>query len=190
MKAFIEAEPFVVRVAAGKPADILFKGDEAAPHEEALLKRLETLPLGSLLAVDFGNVLISSEAARRLLRRALRRILSGELEDRYLLLDHLGPSRYNIEVMLKGEGLTMVERTEEGGAVLLGPVEPAVRQTYEFLRERLVVTARDLQDGLGLPTISAATNRLTTLAKLALARRVGEEPVPGGGRQYVYAAVK
>jgi predicted transcriptional regulator len=41
-----------------------------------------------------------------------------------------------------------------------------------------------------LVNISTATNRLTNLAKAGVARRVEHRPVSGGGREYVYAAVK
>jgi hypothetical protein len=156
-----------------------------------LIRALESLPPGALLPVDFDGVMISSEAARELLRRVLRRITSDELDDRFIVLERLGPSRYNVGLMLKGEGLTAVERGSEGGPPrLLGRVEAAVQQTYEFLLGKDVATAREVQEHFDLSSISTATNRLTNLAKLALARRVAEEPVQGGGRQYLYAAVR
>lgn len=191
MKSFSELRPFPVRTAATGDFEVLFTGAEAADKEAALINALESAPPGALLLVSFEGVMISSEAARELLRRALRRIMSGEIEDRFIVLERLGPSRYNVGLMLDGEGLTAVERPEEGrGSQLLGRVEAAVRQTYEFLLGRDVATARDVQEHFDLSSISTATNRLTKLAKLALARRVNEEPVPGGGRQYLYAAVR
>lgn len=191
MKAFAQAEPFHVRTAGGEETHILFTGAEAAKKEDALIRAIEALPLGTLLPVDFEGVLISSEAARELLRRVLRRLTSGEIDDRFIVLERLGPSRYNVGLMLDGEGLTAVERPQDGGEPqLLGRVEAAVRQTYEFLLGRDVATARDVQEHFDLSSISTATNRLTKLAKLALARRVAEEPVPGGGRQFLYAAVR
>lgn len=191
MNAFEETKPFRVRSEPGDEPEVLFTAAEAAAQEDALLRTLETLPPGALLPVDFEGVLISSEAARALLRRALRRLTSGEIEDRYIVLERLGPSRYNVGLMLEGEGLTAVERPEEGGrSRLIGRVEAAVRQTYEFLVGRELATARDVQEHFGLSNISTATNRLTTLAKLALARRVAEQPVPGGGRQFMYAGVQ
>src|SRR5690606_11109130 len=135
------------------------------------------LPPGALLPVDFEGVLISSEAARALLRRELRRLTSGEIEDRYIVLERLGPSRYNVGLMLEGEGLTAVERPEEGGSSrLIGRVETAVRQIYEFLVGCELATARDVQEHFGLSNTLTTTNRLTTLAKLALARRVADQP--------------
>lgn len=191
MKAFTELSPFPVRAAETGDFEVLFTGAEAADKEAALIHVLESAPPGSLLPVSFEGVMISSEAARELLRRVLRRIMSGEIEDRFIVLERLGPSRYNVGLMLAGEGLTAVERPEEGcGSQLLGRAEAAVRQTYEFLLGCDVATARDVQEHFDLSSISTATNRLTKLAKLALARRVTEEPVPGGGRQYLYAAVR
>jgi hypothetical protein len=191
MKAFIEQAPFVVQSEIGSERNILFEAEEAAPLEERLLQRLEDLPTGGLLVIDFAGVKVASEAARQLLRRACRRITGGELPDRYLVLSHLGRSRYSIEVMLEAEDITVVERGDDDtSATLFGKLEPAMQETYEFVRSRSVATAKDVFEHFKLNTISAATNRLTNLAKLALARRVEEQSVAGGGRQYVYAAVQ
>lgn len=190
MKAFIEAEPF--RLADYWPAadGPMFTGDDSVKAEQALLRALDGLPQGSLLLVDPGKVRIASDAARQLLRRPLLRLATGELADRYLVLGELGPSDYNVQVMLRGEKLTVVERSEKGVPKLIGQVDPAMEQTYEFLRCRDSATASEVQLAFDLGTISAATNRLSNLARLALARRIGERTVPGGGREYVYAAVQ
>lgn len=145
---------------------------------------------GELRSIDFTGVRISSEAARQLLRRALLRISAGELADRYLVLGDLGESLYNVEVMLTGESLIAVERAEDGSSQLRGAVDPAIRATYHYLASRPVATANMVLNDLKLSTISAATNRLTNLSKLGLARRVDQRAVSGGGREYVYAAVK
>ena len=188
MKPFEEAKPFKVRgfVATGAP----FKDTDTADAERALLDRLDELPPASLLPIDFTKVRISSEAARRLLRRALLRVTTGELADRYLVLGDLGDSLYNVEVMLSGESLIAVERSDDAGPVLRGDVDPAIQATYEYLCSVPVATASSVQEHFALSNISTATNRLTTLAKLALARRVEQRPVAGGGREYVYAAVQ
>ncbi len=168
----------------------MFTGDDSADAEEALLQALNDLPRGSLLLVELGKVRIASDAARKLLRRPLLRLATGELTDRYLVLGDLGPSEYNVQVMLRGEKLTAVERSGTSGAKLVGQVDPAVDETYRFLKSQPSATASDVQNKFGLGTISAATNRLTNLARLALARRIDDRAVPGGGREYVYAAVQ
>lgn len=186
-RAFFDAPPFTVRshVSSRSP----FRAADTAQAEQSLLDTLEALPPGGLLEIDFTSVRISSEAARQLLKRALLRLRSGELADRFLVFGDLGDSQYNVDVMLVGEGLTAVERVEDEGPQLRGVVDPAMRDTYTFLSSVPMATASIVQEHFGLGNVSTATNRLTNLAKLALARRVEQRPVSGGGREYVYAAV-
>jgi len=186
---FNESPPFRVIDHVGDET-ALFTAAEAAPAEHALLDDLERLPSGGLLLVDFSEVRISSEAARQLLRRALLRITTGELKDRYLVLGDLGYSLYNIQIMLEGEELVAVERSEEDGPRLRGDVDPAMAATYRFLLLTGRATASLVQAHFSLTNISSATNRLTTLSKLALARRIEHRPVSGGGREFVYAPVR
>ena len=188
MKPFLESAPFRVSEHVTTPAP--FKDADTEHAERALLERLDQLPPASLLAVDFSGVRISSEAARRLLRRALLRLTGGELADRYIVLGDLGDSLYNVEVMLEGESLVAVERSDDDGPLLRGDVDQAIQDTYAFLRSVPVATASLVQDHFKLTNISTATNRLTNLSKLGLARRVEQRPVSGGGREYVYAAVQ
>lgn len=188
MKPFNEAEPF--RLKDHLVTSAPFKDADTEAAERALLEALDELPVGSLLTVDFTGVRISSEAARRLLRRALLRITGGELADRYLVLGDLGDSLYNVEVMLEGESLVVVERSDDEGAILRGDVDQAIRDTYAFVRSVPEATASLVQAHFKLSNISTATNRLTNLSKLAIARRVEQRPVAGGGREFVYAAVQ
>jgi|ERR1051325_9009273 hypothetical protein len=169
----------------------IFEASEAVPAEQAVLAALEALDPGGLLVLDFEGVRISSEAARQLLRRAMHRLRGGEITDRYLVLSRLlGGSRYNMEVMLQGEGLVGVERTSEPpGARLLGEIEPALEQTFVVLAARPTASASQIREKLGLNSTQAATNRLAALAKAALARRVTERSLEGGGREFIYAAV-
>ena len=131
MKPFYETEAFRVRAHLKTRAP--FKDADAVEAERALLERLDALPPASLLPVDFSGVRISSEAARRLLRRALLRLTAGELTDRYLVLGDLGDSLYNVEVMLSGESLVAVERSNDEGPVLRGDIDRAIQDTYVFL---------------------------------------------------------
>ncbi len=188
MNAFVTAEPFIVRKLLSSQLQSLFTHDEALPLEQQLLARLDTLAPGSLLPIDFEGVRIASEAARQLLRRAVTRLTSGELEDRYVILTRLGTSRYNVRVMLLGEGLVVAHRMPDGPE-LLGQIEDSARATFNWIAQREVVSARDVLHALDLQTISAATNRLAALARLALVRRVGQRTVPGGGREYLFASI-
>jgi hypothetical protein len=188
MKPYTEAFPFRVRDHVADKVPFVKTDAEAA--ERALLQRLDGFADPTLLPIDFTGVRVSSEAARQLLRRPLLRVTGGELTDRYLVLGDLGDSQYNVEVMLAAESLTAIERTFDDGPVLRGRVDPAVRATYELLLAVPTATANLVLEELNLTNISTATNRLSNLAKLGLARRVERRPVPGGGREFVYAAVR
>lgn len=189
MNSFVPVEPFVVRALLPTNLPSLFTHDEALALEQQLHARLDALPPGALLPIDFEGVRIASEAARQLLRRAIVRLTNGELEDRYVILTRLGTSRYNVKVMLVGEGIVLPHRNVESPE-LLGQVEQSARETFDFMAHERVVSARDVLKHFGLQNISAATNRLTALARLALARRVDQRPIPGGGREYLFAAVQ
>ncbi len=186
---FIEMPPLhlVDLVDRGKS---LFTAAEARDAEAYLLDALEAVPEGGLLPVHLEGVRLSSEAARQLLRRALLRIRAGELTDRYLVLGDLGESLYNVEIMLSGEELVVVERADEEGVQLRGDVDPAMLATHRFLCTTSGATASAVQQHFGLNNISTATNRLTSLTKRGLARRVQHRAVAGGGREFVYAAVR
>lgn len=189
MNAFTLAQPFVIRALLPQGVSSLFTHDETAALEAQLLARLEALPIASLLAIDFEGVRIASEAARQFLRRAVVRLTSGELDDRYLVLTRLGTSRYNVKVMLLGEGLVMAHRGLDGPE-LLGQIEASAKETFAFVATKGITSARDVFTHFGLASIAAATNRLSVLAKLALVRRVGQRPVPGGGREFLFSAVQ
>jgi hypothetical protein len=189
MNAFNEVAPLKVR--AGQDSLVLISEEETVGIEARLLAALDALPIGGLLALDLDGVQLSSESARQLLRRAIRRVCSGELDDRFLILQNLKRGRYSVEAMLKLEGLTVAERVAEGRSpALLGKVDQVVRETYEFLVRKGDATARDLVEEFELKTVSAATNRLTTLSGLGLARKVAQEGLPGGGIQYRFAPVR
>lgn len=165
-----------------------FVEEQIAGAEQRLLDRLESAPPGVVVAVNFAETLIASEAARQLLKRALLRLGSGELEDRFLILEQLGRSHYSIQAMLRLEGLTTVERTSAGPR-LIGKVDPVAAATFEFVAAHQDVTANAVLKHFDLQNIAAATNRMTALTKSAAVRRTGPRPLPSGGREYVFTAV-
>jgi len=187
MNAFIEQMP--LRLASHVDEGIAFLDGDATKAEAALLEILESAPPGSLVPIDFSGVLIASAAARRLLKRPMLRLRAGELADRYIVLGDLGDSEDNVSIMLRDESLPMVERTSSG-PLLLGDPDVAVDETWRFLSSKSSSTASEVKEALALASISSATNRLTSLAKLSLARRVDQRTVPGGGREFVYSAVR
>ena len=191
VNAPFSAERVLGLSALAGPQPDLFEAAEAAPMELVVLKEIQELPPGGLLVLDFGGIRVSSESARQLLRRVLHRLRSGELEDRFLVLSALRGSRYNVQVMLQGEDLVAVERLAESpGARLIGRPESALQQTFAALLARPVATASEIRDVLGLNSTQAATNRLSALVKAGGARRIAEQSLEGGGREFVFAAVQ
>jgi hypothetical protein len=186
---FVAIEHFRVRDCLSGTSN-LWVDNDAADAEIALLSLLEGSAEGTLVEVDFSDTRVASEAARRLLKRALLRIRSGEIQDRFLVLINVDESLYSIHTMLMSESLTAVCRPEPDDVELIGVVEPAVQATYSLVSSVETATASMVAEHLQLNNISTATNRLTLLSKLGLARRVERRPVAGGGREYVYAAVR
>ena len=74
----------------------------------------------------------------------------------------------------------------EGGVELLGKAEDHVRETFETLRQRRQLTARELADIQGLD-VGAASTRLKVLFDLGLACR--HEERDERGRLYVYGSI-
>lgn len=107
-----------------------------------------------------------------------------------MVLSRLGRGFYNIKVMLDSEHLSAVVRGDDGRSKLIGDVEPAVSETYDYIARRSSATARDVQKAFDLNTVAAATNRLAKLVKIGAVQRVGQESVEGGGMQYRYAPVR
>ena len=165
-----------------------FGEEEVAQAELRLLDALETMPKGGLLVIDFEGTRIASEAARKLLKRPLLRLGTGEFEDRFIVLDHVNPSRYSVDAMLRREGLSAVERTSAGPRII-GKQDPVAVATFDFVAAGDQVTAKEVLDHFQLQNIASATNRLTSLAKIGLIRRTGPRPLPTGGREYVFTAV-
>ena len=188
MNAFIEHPAGRLRLKSFG-AELLFGADEAEPIELELIERLQSLPEGGLLVVDFDGVRVASEAGRQLLRRALLRISGGELEQRFIVLANLERCRYSMNSMLRQEQLTAVARTS-GGPQLLGQVDRVAAETFAYVASKDTVTAKMVFDHFGLQGIGAATNRLATLARSALVRKMGPRSLPTGGREYVFAAVQ
>lgn len=168
--------------------------DDVRDAESALLGVVASAPQGTIIRVDFSEVSIASEAVRGLLRRPLRRIHGGEqaeAPERYIVLENVGRNWHSLEVTLRYEDLVSIAyRAASSEPELAGKADPAMAETYEFVRSVPDATAKLVMVRFGLNTIAAASNRLASLLKSALVRRVEERPTGAGGRQYVYTAVE
>jgi len=169
-----------------------FLEDDVREAEALLLQLLENAPFGTTVRVDLEGVRIASAAVRGLLRRPLRRLQGGEqaeLRDRYIVLDNVSDSWHSVDVTMRSEdAIVAVHRQLHDPAQLLGKTDPAVRETYDFASSRDAVTANMLTKQFGL-SIAAASNRLATLARHGVIRKIDQRSTASGGREYVFHAI-
>jgi len=118
------------------------------------------------------------------------RVLSGDLGTRRFVLTGLGESaRESIEAVMKLRKRHCLEVLADGRVNVLGPISSAHEETLEFVTERGEVAVTDVAGRFWAePNMTAATNRLNTLAGLGLVLRRLERGGPRGNR-YVYASI-
>ncbi len=162
-------------------------------HELAdrLLEQLEAGEPDSILPVDFGKVrFMDFSCADELMTRVLRRIRSGELGTRFILLQDLPPSvEENVTAVFAIRDLVCPRLTKGGQIELLGKIGPELAETYQLAVRKGKITARDVMAIAPDVGISAISNRLAKLQTMGLLVRTKEGAAEGGGRQFIYQAV-
>ncbi|MCI0372078.1 MAG: hypothetical protein L0214_12065 [candidate division NC10 bacterium] len=171
--------------------DLLNGRREGRELAERLLAHLAATEPDSLLPVDFGQVrFMDFSCADELLTRVLRRIRSGELGTRFILLQDLAPSvEENIAALFAIRDLVCPKLTKGGKIELLGKIGSELAETYQLAVRKGKITAREvlaIAPGVG---ISAISNRLAKLQTMALLVRTKDGAPESGGRQFVYQAV-
>ncbi|MCI0371428.1 MAG: hypothetical protein L0214_08605 [candidate division NC10 bacterium] len=171
--------------------DVLNGRREGRALADRLLAHLAAIEPDSILPLDFGQVrFMDFSCADELLTRVLRRIRSGELGTRFILLQDLAPSvEENLAAVFQIRDLVCPKRTKGGKIELLGKIGPELAETYQLAVRKGRITARDVMAIAPDVGISAISNRLAKLQTLGLLVRT-QEGAPGtGGRQFVYQAV-
>jgi len=162
-------------------------------HELAdrLLAQLAASEPDSILPVDFGRVrFMDFSCADELMTRVLRRIRSGELGTRFILLQDLSPSvEENLAAVFALRDLVCAKLTKGGKIELLGKIGPELAETYQLAVRKGTITARDVAAIAPDVGISAISNRLAKLQTMGLLVRTKEGAPASGGRQFVYRAV-
>lgn len=172
--------------------EMLSGREDGARIREAILKRLESETADIILPLNFSKVkFIDFSFADEMLCRLLRRILSEELGDRFIVLEELSDSlKENISVALKERELVCVYTKQSSEVEVLGKLSEELKNTYFAAVSRGKITTRDIFDLDKMENISAASNRLTRLKEVGLLTKTKDEVVTGGGRQYVYEPVR
>jgi hypothetical protein len=167
------------------------------PYGRSFLAALDAIvrdrPEGALIVLSFSQISVmdgsfadqvfSTWASRRARRQGpscllLLQALPAHVEE---TLDITMRSRPDREPGLRN--CVLPACTAAGRVDLLGKAEGHVRESFEQLRTRRRLTARDVAQTLQLD-IHAASTRLKTLHTLGLARRT--EAHEAHGKQYVY----
>jgi len=158
---------------------------------DRLLAQLAASEPDSILPVDFGKVsFMDFSCADELMTRVLRRIRSGELGTRFILLQDLSPSvEENLAAVFAIRDLVCPKLTKGGKIELLGKIGPELTETYNLAVQKGTITAREVMAIAPDVGISAISNRLAKLHTMGLLMRTKEAAPEGGGRQFVYQAV-
>ena len=180
-------KPFLVK---GK-AEILSGREEGRALAEKILERMEQLDPDSILPLDFrGVAFIDFSCADELLTRVLRRIISGELGTRFIMLQGMSPNiEENVSAVFTIRQLACPKVTREGTVGILGKIGTELLETYKLAARKGKITARDVFEIAPRVRISAISNRLAKLQKIGLLMRTREIGVGTGGRQFVYEPV-
>ncbi len=172
--------------------DVFSGREEAAQYREALIKRFEGEPPDIVLPVDFSKVRVADFSfCDEFLCRIIRRILSGDLGEKYITIESVSESvKENIGIALKERDLVCVYATPDGKPEILGKISDELKKTYLAAVDKGKITARDVLELDSMDNISAASNRLTRLKDSGLLRKTTDEVITGGGRQYVYEPIR
>jgi hypothetical protein len=168
------------------------------PTGEAIRKqiivRLKENPLDSIMPIDFGQVqFIDYSCADELICKLVKRIAIRDYGERYILISGAKDIiKENLRVALKERGLVVPGIDDNGNSCLYGEISQEMKDTYMFVVKKETFTARDIAES-ELVTgnkINSASNRISKLDDMGLVRKVNQENIGGGGRQYIYEAVK
>ena len=180
-------KPYVVKGAS----DILSGREEGKGLAEKALKHLESLEPNSVVPLDFSKArFMDFSCADEFLTKVLRRITSGELGTRYIVLQGMSPTlEENVVAALTLRDIACPKITKDGSVELIGKISTELIDTYKLAARKGRITARDVVAIAPRVGISAISNRLTKLQKMGLLLRTKEFGGEAGGRQFVYESV-
>lgn len=172
-------------------SEILSGRDEGKTLAQVVLNHLEELEPDSILPLDLSDVkFIDFSCADEFLTKIIRRIISGELGTRFILLQGMSVNvEENFSAVFKIRELVCPKTSKGGKVELLGRVGAELAETYMLAAKKGKITASDVRAIAPRVGLSAISNRLTRLYKMRLLMRVKEVGVETGGRQFVYVPV-
>lgn len=189
--ALQRAPAFEVETVAGKK---ILNGREAGVQLfDNTIKYLEGLPTERVVPLSFSGIdFLDFSCADEFLAKILRRIRSGELEGKFIVIKNASETVLeNIEIALRERDCCCPLEDAAGKIRPIGKISDPLSRTYHFSLSRRKITTNDVfehfkREALAL---SAASNRLVSLNRMGLLYRVTEASSEHGGKQYIYEAV-
>lgn len=153
---------------------------------DKIIEHFDHQPPDVVVSLSFqGIVFVDISCADEIACRLMKRIKSGEMQGKFLILTDLEESvREIIAAALDQQDLCCLAELP-GRLEILGRISGELRQTYEFAASKGFVSTGDIQTHFRLK-MSAASNRLVRLEESGLVYRVANER---GGRSFTYQAV-
>ena len=155
---------------------------------ERIEREIAREPERSVIALDFAKIgVIDYSCADEIVSKLVSRLLSGEYNDKYLLLTGLNENqKENIEVALDRKDLAIMVEMKLGKRIVLGCLNNYLKDTLELILKRRQTTSKDLSDARHLEANTSGT-RLLNLFKKRLVKRV--EQVRAEGKVWVYESL-
>lgn len=175
--------PATYGVTGGRP--------RGAQLREAIMSEIYACPADGVLCLDLSSVrTLDFSAADEVFGVLIGRVISGDLGSRRFVLTGLDESvRESIEAVLKLRKRQCLEIQADSQVRVLGPISSAHEETLQFVTARGEAAVADVAAQFWTePNMTAATNRLNTLADAGLVVRRLERGGPRGNR-YVYAPI-
>lgn len=158
---------------------------------DTVLKQLADSAPDTILPLDFSKVeFIDFSCADEFLTKILRRVTSGELGTRFIVIQGMSQNvEENIAAVLVIRELVCAKLSADGKIQLMGKIGTELIETYTLATKKGKITANDVREIAPRLGISAISNRLARLHKMGLLLKIKEIGVESGGRQFIYIPV-
>ncbi|MFN3739836.1 MAG: STAS-like domain-containing protein [Thermodesulfovibrionales bacterium] len=133
-----------------------------------------------VIALDFSHIgIIDYSCADEIIAKLISRLIANEYGNRFIILKGLNETqKENIEVALERKELSAIAIMRDGTELVVGSLNNYLKETFEIIKAKGKITARELSKKLKLELNTAAT-RLLNLYKKRLIRRTDEQTPDG-----------
>lgn len=143
---------------------------------------------GTLIALDFSGIgIIDYSCADEIVAKVISRLVNNEYGEKFLILKGLNETqKENIEVALERKDLSALAIMRDGKEAIIGSLNNYLKETFEIIKKKGKITARELSRRLKLE-LNTASTRLLNLYKKRLIKRTDEQT--SQGKVLVYRSI-